>query len=557
MEKAIIYARQSFGQEQDSASIAVQIEECHKWAKAHNITVVGDYQDANTSSELFPLCEEGIEASKIDRGFQRWLKSQRTAGRKQFKEGLGQAFNRIEEGGITHLLVYTRNRLGRTADGSYLDRFLTNFLLEHKVSLVCVQDGTTMDFSDNFMTLFQSFKDALDYRGLQEKARASLASIDRRINSYTKWSNAFGVEMKDGQVLFKEEYIEAIKFVFSQVAKGASYCSIQATLNNKWRHLFPGRQCYQSTLLNILKNPVYAGCMTNREGVMDRAKNIPQPPISLALWQEVRSMMEYKKKKGGVWNVSGERKHWLPVSGYLRCHCGRRMIMRWEREKIVYECNNPDHTNRIDMSDAFLKTLQCIFVISLVNEHRRLASMEKEGERIGQLRLKIGKLQDSLRAKMTLVETDEDITLYKPIMDGLKEQIAQTKQELLEAESLDTTEQVRLREQLEQDFHDIMEQDILDHMVYQRLLKATIDFIEVEKSHIKICLTDGRSFDVPRLEGKHHARRLMKCTITCDTDNDINGICHYSLHFFDGEPEILGGKCIMEDENLSVFVHEK
>ena len=329
MEKALIYARQSFGQEQDSASIAIQIEACRNWAKAHNIALAGNFQDANCSSELYPACQEGIEASKIDRGFQRWLKAQRTAGRKQYKEGLGQAFNRIEEGGITHLLVYTRNRLGRTADGSYLDRFLTNYLLEHKVSLVCVQDGTTMDFSDDFMTLFQSFKDALDYRGLKEKANASLASIDRRINSYTKWSNAFGVEMVAGKVLFKESHVEAIRHIFEQVAKGASYCSIQATLNEKWRHLFPGKQCYQSTLLNILKNPVFAGCMVNREGVMDRAKNIPQPPISLALWQEVQAVMAGKKARAGKWNVAGESRHWLPLSGYLKCHCGRRMQMKW------------------------------------------------------------------------------------------------------------------------------------------------------------------------------------------------------------------------------------
>ena len=69
----VIYARQSFGQEQDSTSIAVQLDECRRWAKAHGMQVAGEYSDAQTSSELYPLCEEGVEASRIDRGYQRWL----------------------------------------------------------------------------------------------------------------------------------------------------------------------------------------------------------------------------------------------------------------------------------------------------------------------------------------------------------------------------------------------------------------------------------------------------------------------------------------------------
>ena len=97
---------------------------------------------------------------------------------------------------------------------------------------------------------------------------------------------------------------------------------------------------------------------------------------------------------------------------------------------------------------------------------------------------------------------------------------------------------------------------MLDREAYQRLLRKTIDCMEVEADHVKVCLTDGRSFDVPRLEGKHHSKRLMKCTITCDTaDGEVSGLFHYSLHFYDGEATITGGKCVLEDENLSVFIH--
>ena len=97
----VIYARQSFGQEQDSTSIAVQLDECRRWAKAHGMQIAGEYSDAQTSSEHYPLCEEGVEASRIDRGYQRWLREQRTQGRKQYEQGLGEAFQRIAKDGVS------------------------------------------------------------------------------------------------------------------------------------------------------------------------------------------------------------------------------------------------------------------------------------------------------------------------------------------------------------------------------------------------------------------------------------------------------------------------
>lgn len=552
---AIIYARQSFGQEQDSTSIEVQLDKCREYAKAHGINIICDFTDANTSSELYPLCPEGIEAARIDRGFQRWQKAQRTAGRKQYKQGLGEAFQRIAEGGVTHLLVYTRNRLGRTADGSYLDRFLTNFLLEHHVALVCVQDGTVLDFNDDFMSLVMSIKDTLDYKGLKEKAKASMASIDRRINGYRKWSNAFGVVMKNGEVTFDPAHAEAIKYAFTQLVSGASYSAILKGLNSTYRALFGGKQCYQSTLTNLLKNPVYCGYMTNREGVLDRATNIPSPVISYSVWQQAQQVMAGKKINCGKYNVAGEQKHWLPLSGYLRCDCGRRMQMRCERGKVVYECVNPDHTMRMDVTEDVLKTMQTVFIVGALDSRKRLAGLEKASGRVDDLKARLEKLQASLRAKLALVETEEDVALYKPVMDGIKEEIASTKQALLEAQALDTTEKDRLQKQLEQDFAAIMEKDLLGHDDYQRLLQETIDHMTVRAGEVEIALADGRAFSVPRIEGRWHSRRLMQATVLCDTDGGLESIRHYQLHFFDGEAVVTGGRCVLEDDTLSVWIH--
>ena len=558
MEKALIYARQSFGQEEGSVSIEVQLEACRKWAQAHNVTIVGEFSDPSTSSELYPACDEGIEAARIDRGFQMWKREQLTKGRKEYKEGLGRAFDAIKTSRPDYLVVYTSNRLGRSATNSNLNNFLNAYLMEHNCSIVDVLGNSITDFSDKLMMAFRAMKDALDYQGLAEKRKASIESVSRRINSYRKWSNAFGVKMVDGQVTFLPECAEAVRLIFNRLVAGASYASILKTLNSP-EHigLWEGRQCYQSTLNNIIRNPVYCGFMVNREGTLGRAVNIPEPPVSYSVWNEAQDVADSKKANAGKYNLKGQkRRHWLPLSGYVRCSCGRRMQMFIERGEIIYRCICPDHVRRIKVSDEVLKTIQCVFIKGALESRRRLSELSKASERVDAIKARLARLEASMRAKLALVETDEDIAIYEPVLRGTKKEIAEARQELLEAQALDADEEKRLEEQCEEDFHSLMEQELLGEEHYQRLLRQTIDHLTVTDDALTVHLNGGGEFAIPRLLGAHRARRLMKCTITADTvDETISGLCHYTLYFFDGEPTIAGGREVYDDGLLTVYVH--
>ena len=551
----VIYARQSFGLEQDSTSIAVQQEACRKWATSHGMQIVGEYQDSNTSSELYPLCDEGIEAARIDRGFQRWLKEQRTQGRKQFKKGLGEAFQRIAQGGVTHLLVYTRNRLGRTADGSYLEKFLTNYLLEHKVSLVTVQDGTVMDFSDDFMQLVMSIKDTLSYRELKEKAKASLASIDKRINSYVKWSNAIGVIMKDGQVTFDPSYAEVIRYVYNSIVEGATYGTILHKLNTAYKHLVKGKQWYQSNVRLILRNPVYCGYMRNREGVLGKAGNIPEPVVSYSVWQRAQEAMETKRTNGQKY--LGKNHHFLPLSGYLRCPCGRRLTLFVDRGKIAYHClNGGEHKTAIYITNDVLLTIQSVFMVGLTTSHKRLQALKTASNRVDDLKAEILRLKASQVAKMRLVETEEDVAVYKPVIDSIKSTIRSKQEELARLEGELSADSTEAQRRLEKDFHAIMEGQLLKEDTYMRLMQECIGKITVHADHIDIVTKTGVTIPVPRLEGKHHSKRLMRCALICDTtDGTLEGLIHYQLHFYDKEPEIVGGESVYQDDTMSVSIH--
>lgn len=560
MEKTcVIYARQSFtANEEQSVSIEVQIENCRRWAEKNGVSVIGVFSDANVSSECFPLCQSGIENAKVDKGYQHWRAEQRTTGRKEYKEGLGKAFDLIVERKPTYIVVNTSNRLGRSATNSNLHNYMTAFFMENRCSVVDVSAGSVTDFSDRLMLAFRAMKDAIDYQGLYEKRKSSMESVERRINSYTKWSNAFGVKMVGGQVTFDRERTEALQFIFGKIVNGASYPSILKVLNTKYRHLTRGKQWYQTNLNSILKNPIYCGYMYDRQGVLDRAKNIPNVVISYSVWQEAQKVIVEKKSNGGKYNVSGhKRAHWLPLSGYVRCECGRRMLVRMDDGKIVYQCGSPDHTRRLYITDGDLATIQKIFIIGLLDDSRRISELAKVSDRVDGLKATVERLQGSLRAKMTLVESEDDAIVYKPVLDKIKSEIAEAKKALLEAQNVESADTKAMQDRLERNFSAIMEGKLLDEETYQRLLQATINYIEVRDDSITVVCKCGVSFSLPRLEGKHHAKRLLRCSLLCDSEGEeINQIRHYQLHFYDGEDsQIIGGETIYEDDTLSVWIH--
>ncbi len=57
---AVIYARQSSGKEEESESIAMQIEKCMELARKRKIEVIATYNDANASGRLYPSGAESM-----------------------------------------------------------------------------------------------------------------------------------------------------------------------------------------------------------------------------------------------------------------------------------------------------------------------------------------------------------------------------------------------------------------------------------------------------------------------------------------------------------------
>ena len=542
MKKAVVYARQSFGVEENSVSLDVQIESCRAWAAKNNVNVVGIYQDANTSSELYPFCAEGIEAARVDKGFQIWKKEQRTKGRKEFKQGLGEAFDCIKTQHPDYIIVYTSNRLGRSATNSNLNNFMTAYLMEHNCSIVDAQSNSVTDFSDKLMLMFRQIKDALDYAGVAEKRKASMESVAKRINSFRVVSNAYGVITDKGIISFDASKAEVIKMVFNGVIEGQGLSQILATLNRQYKSLANGKQWYNTNVEHILSNLVYCGYARNKAGDISRAINIPEPIISFSTWQKANEIVSTRKAGSQKYNVAGEHKNWLPYSGYLKCDCGRRMMLAIDNG-IVYHCNNAgEHTNRIRLNainhgQDFNLTLQSLFAISCIKSRKALEASKANDNRIDALKAQQATLENALKAKMRLITSDADYEFFKADFDELKQQISTVKQELIIAEEQKSIDADALTSRLDADFAAIMEPRLLDANSYQRLLQETIKDIVVRADTITINLVDGNSFDLPRIQIDRRGKKVLPWSeimaSTSAVDN-LDSIQHYSIIFHGG-----------------------
>lgn len=513
-KKCVIYARQSFGSEEGSVSIDVQISACKAWADRNNINIIGIFQDANTSSELYPACTEGIEAARVDRGFQKWKKEQITKGRKQYKEDLGKCFDLIKAEKPDFILIYTSNRLGRSATNSNLNNFITAYLMEYNCSIVDVQNNSVTDFSDKLMMAFRAMKDALDYQGLAEKRKASIDAINKRINSHKVWSNAYGVIMQAGSVVFDPEKADVVRCIYNGILEGTSYNGILTVLNKQYRQLAIGRQFYMTNIYEIASNIVYCGYSRDREGNIDKAVNTPSPIITYTQWQEVQRIMQERKNKAVKYNTKGEGKHWLPYSGMLYCECGRKLTMQIDRGSVAYQCINGnadgEHVSRIKVDDNFINSLQSLFMISAIRAEKDLFSMRNASNQSDEIRAKITGAEQALKAKMRMIESDEDYELFKDEIRTKKEEIKSLKSQLLEQEAKQSENLDALTETIMQDFQAIASGNTLEKTTYQRLLSKTISKITVFSEKLTVTLIDGISFDLPRIKTDNHGKAGRK-----------------------------------------------
>jgi hypothetical protein len=308
-----------------------------------------------------------------------------------------------------------------------------------------------------------------------------------------------------------------------------------------------------SNIYHMLDNLVYCGYAKNKAGEIARAINIPRPLISFSQWQKAQEIRTGKQNNSQKYNLRGLcKRHFLPFSGYLYCECGRRLQMTVDNG-LVYKCVNPDHVLRIRVNAIrgydFYKSIKALFMIHAIASRRKLEAYKSISAKVDGTKAEIAILEAGLKAKMRMIENDDDYMLLKPEIDACKAGLQEAKKRLYVEEAEATADVAQVREKVTADFDKIMGRKTLDEDDFQRLLAESIDRITVENDSIRITLADTREFSLPRLPIYKGLKVIPNAQIHCQgIDDTVDGIKHVTIQYGEGKNK----EILLEDDELTI-----
>lgn len=325
---AIIYTRQSSGDETLSESVELQKEKCREVAKKEKLTIIGEFEDLNTSGKTYPEGAESI--ANMDIAFQSWYKEQ--TGHKMFRRGFGNALKALSD--IDYILCYDITRLYRPISGSFLESYVNQLLIVNNVKIMTVNNGVldVGTFNDSLITALQN---RINHEHIATCRRKSMAAFRKlRDSGYNcNGGKAFGLIYKGKwELAIDPEKAKVVKFIYREIANYRPYNAIIRYVNAHWSHCFK-KCCYESNLYHIAANPIYAGYMYNSQ--KELIKNIPmngKEIISFDEWKTVQDIMAKKRR-----NPPKAKFRWLPFSGMLfDGYTGSKLVVSKNREQIIY-----------------------------------------------------------------------------------------------------------------------------------------------------------------------------------------------------------------------------
>lgn len=524
---AVAYFRQSSGSDDVSTSIADQIAQCRKWANANGVEIVAEFADYNTPGELYPDTAEARAFCITDRQWQNWRKSR--AFTKQYRKNLGELFNFISKTSVDYVIIHERTRLYRSPNNSFLDGFITNEFADRKMAIVEVANNK-IDYLNNVIDIaVQKLLATYEMSKIDEKAAQSKRVRAEKKAQGEYFSNAYGVQWMNHKIVFSDEHRKAIRMVFDGVISGKTYGSILNTLNTEFFHLRtvrngkPAKCFYESSIYNILSNPVYCGYFLENGQYREIANMGCEPIISLHQYIDVQKAVADRKGKHGKMKVATAKgANFLPLSGLLTCgHCGKRLTMVDDRG-IVYFCKNtillkdrecsPSRIRFFNENDDndFLLMVQALFSTYIYSYYYKLNMGGDIHSSIDQLTAEIANNRKSLETITDLhFNGAMDADVFRTKAAEFSATIKEKENQLLELQSkaneADDNQLDYLRELIDKVKYT---ETLLDNDTYYLLARATIKNITVFANHITVTMFDGNKFDLPRICGKHRSKKF-------------------------------------------------
>jgi|GEM_PF-2246142 len=421
MVKAAIYARQSSGDEIESASVKEQIEICKAIAKKTGYEVIAVEEDKNISGRTYPKTKSAVEFSKTDIVYQNYIKSSNDSRRKKYREGLGRIFDKLSQ--IDILIVYDETRLMRPLTNSFLESYVKQNLVANGVKLQTKEK--IIEFEDFTANLVNSLESRINDNQIQLNKKKSITALKRlQDDGYViHGTRCLGFAPCGRQkVKIVSAEMKVVKIIFESMAKGKPLIEILREIN-----ALPciKRKYYFSDIYKICNRLCYCGLTKNSKGEIIESKVYPKV-IKFELFKKIQERLSDKKHR------NYDKKTIHPLSSLVYCgYCGKKMSIGKsnpfpnsnEKEPIFYYECMADYQHRRISKYCQLSTIREYYqtsdkcglkeaVLPLLINEIEIEIEEEKNNKIDKDSLyleldKIGKLEKILDRKLVQGEITE------------------------------------------------------------------------------------------------------------------------------------------------------
>ena len=310
------FARQSSGDEVDSASISDQLAANRKNAEKLNLKISWEDWDANITGYSYPDTEYFRACYKLDLALQKYFATHAATNNKPvFRDGLGFIFNQMRKGDI--LLLDTATRLVRATTIPTNESNIWNWL--ESMEIKTYVSGKLYNPRDIGVKIIS----AVETQSKEEKARNAVRGLISAKNKgiMIGFHQLFGYVFSKthGQQLLTPDPDDfpLVQQIFQEFLRGKGKNEICRLLGRRR----PGFSCTPQRINMILNNPKYCGFMYNSENELIPCPAVSETAISRPEWNKIQILQQkYKPRKE---KFTG-RKYLL--AGLVKCgYCGSLM----------------------------------------------------------------------------------------------------------------------------------------------------------------------------------------------------------------------------------------
>lgn len=527
MKKAVIYARQSSGDEEKSASIDQQIENCRKLAEREGYEIIDVFSDLNISGKTYPDLPDAKVLAGLDSAYQEWKKGlSRSDVSGRFREGLANVIHLLPQ--VDFVLLDSNSRLMRPKRLTHVESYIKEYFCRYDVKLHVVKSGI-IDFSTFTGSFMTSVEGQINDEQISSQLTNSRAALKKLKDEgfFNSGGDRLGYKfLRKHRYEIVPEEAELIRFAFRGIVAGMPYTRIVKQINERFRR----QKVFTTSQLKDLTNRLYlTGFQENSKGEIIECQCTKDIPI--IDYSTFRKAQEVVRQKRAF--VSRERLYFNPFAGIVKCgYCGKQMYLTQNHGHTqAYRCKTGTITNRSDCNTAALpfkidaptgtglydaiSPLLVAGLVEYVDQANRQPQYQEnldklviELENISQKETEIAQMYADGKLSSKQVET-----MMAPCnqrRSELEKQIQSVKRELLTTEELDTYGRAAIELHVDQ-----LIKGKLSDVLYTELLRKTIqkilayqDRIEIESIFGKITLRRVRQGKLSNL--------LPRCTFTWD-----------------------------------------